>query len=247
MRCDVITLFPEMIVAALGESILKRAQQAGFFEVCVRPLREFTSDKHHIVDDAPYGGGPGMVLKPGPIFSALDQIVAERGDVRVIIPSPQGKLFDHKMAGDFSRESRSLVFICGHYEGIDARVVEGLHAEEVSVGDYILTGGELAALVMIDASARFLPGVLGDVDSLQEESFSASLLEYPHYTRPDEFRGMRVPDVLKSGNHRAIRLWRRQQSVLNTLRKRPDLLREAVLTEEEREWMNRLAHSAQEG
>ncbi len=176
-----------------------------------------------------------MLLKPEPIFATLEGVRNERGDVRVILPSPSGLRFDQKMAEDFSREERSLVFICGHYEGIDARVSEGILLEEVSIGDYILTGGEIPAVSMIDAAARLVPGVLGSAASALEESFSSSLLEYPHYTRPNEFRGMRVPEVLTSGNHAAIKRWRRKHSIINTYQRRPDLLLEASLTIEERE------------
>jgi len=179
-----------------------------------------------------------MVMKPDPIFAAVERIRQERGEIRIIMPSPQGNPFNQTMAGAFSKEERSLLFICGHYEGIDARIKEVLPVEEVSIGDYILTGGELAALVMIDSSARLIPGVLGEPASLEEESFSSSLLEYPQYTRPVEFRGRRVPEILLSGNHKAIRIWRKQQALLNTLRKRPDLLANAPLTEDEREWVD---------
>lgn len=239
MRCDVLTLFPGMVAPVLQQSILKRAHESGLLDVRVHQLRDFATDKHHITDDAPYGGGPGMLLKPEPIFAALEKILSERDRARIIMPSPQGKTFNQRMAEEFSREERSLVFICGHYEGIDARVKEGIGLEEVSVGDYILTGGELAALTMIDASARLVPGVLGEAASIEEESFSSFLLEYPQYTRPSEFKGMKVPDVLVSGNHAAIRSWRKRQALLNTLRKRPDLLMEASFTEEEKEWIDR--------
>lgn len=242
MRCDVLTLFPGMIVPVLQQSILKRAQERRLLDVRVHQLRDFTTDKHHITDDTPYGGGPGMLLKPEPIFAALDKVLAEREKVRIIMPSPQGKMFNQELAEAFSKEDRSLVFICGHYEGIDARVKQGVELEEISVGDYILTGGELAALVMIDASARLVPGVLGEPASIEEESFSSFLLEYPQYTRPPEFRGMKVPDVLTSGNHVAIRAWRKQQAILNTLQKRPDLLLEASLTEQERQWIDQHCH-----
>lgn len=239
MKCDIVTLFPGMVGPALEQSILKRAQERLLLEVRIHSLREFAVDKHHVTDDAPYGGGPGMVLKPDPIFAALDKIGEERGKIRIILPSPQGKKFSQKMAEEFSREEASLVFICGHYEGVDERVKRGFTLEEVSVGDYILTGGELAALVMIDAAARLVPGVLGKSASIEEESFSSSLLEYPHYTRPSEFRGMKVPEVLVSGNHQAIRNWRKRQSLINTFQKRPDLLDEASLSDEERSWIER--------
>ncbi|MFY9269990.1 MAG: tRNA (guanosine(37)-N1)-methyltransferase TrmD [Candidatus Manganitrophaceae bacterium] len=243
MKCDIITLFPGMVAPVLDESILKRARQRGLVDIRVSQLRDFTTDKHRTADDVPYGGGPGMLLKPEPIFAAVDKARQDRGEIRLIIPSPQGVLFNQNMAADFSREKKSLVFICGHYEGIDARVMEGLPVEEVSIGDFILTGGELAALMMIDAAARLIPGVLGEPASLEEESFSSPLLEYPHYTRPAEFRGMKVPDTLISGNHRAIRAWKKRQALLNTLRKRPELLSDASLSEEQKEWMKQHAES----
>lgn len=227
-----------MVEPALNQSILKRAQERGHLDVRVHQLRDFAVDKHQTTDDVPYGGGPGMVMKPEPIFSAVEKVRQERGEIRIIMPSPQGALFDQGMAERFSKEERSLVFICGHYEGIDARVKEGLPVEEISIGDYILTGGELAAQVIIDASARLIPGVLGEPASLEEESFSSSLLEYPQYTRPADYRGLRVPEILISGNHKAIRTWRKQQALLSTLRNRPDLLADASLTEDEREWVS---------
>ncbi len=244
MRCDVISLFPEMVKAVLGESILKRAQERQFLEVMTHQLRDFTHDKHHMTDDVPYGGGGGMLLKPEPIFAAIEKVNALRGnDIRIIMPTPQGKPFDQRLAEEFSRESRALVFICGHYEGIDARVNEGLFLEEVSVGDFVLTGGELPAIAMIDAAARLLPGVLGSAASIEEESFEDSLLEYPHYTRPFEFKGMQVPEVLVSGNHAEIKAWRRRHAIINTHQKRPDLLSDAVLTFGEREQLNLLNES----
>ncbi len=235
MRCDVLTLFPGMVSPVLQESILKRAQKRGLLDVRVHSLRLFAEGKHHVTDDVPYGGGPGQVMKPEPIFAAVVAITKSCGRVRIILPSPRGIPFNRAMAKSFAEEDRSLLFICGHYEGIDARVQRGLEAEEVSVGDYILTGGELAALIMIDASARLIPGVLGKDASLNEESFEASLLEYPQYTRPRVFQKMEVPEVLVSGNHRAIAKWRREQSILCTLRNRPDMLRRATLTAREQE------------
>jgi len=238
MQCDIVTLFPEMLRPIFDQSILMRAIKNGFLDVRVHQLRDYAFDKHRVTDDSPYGGGCGMVLKPEPIFRSLEPIQAERGAIRIILPTPQGRRFDQRMAEDFSRETRSLVFICGHYEGIDARVNSGLDLEEVSVGDYVLTGGELPAALMIDAAARLVPGVLGGALSAQEESFSGSLLEYPHYTRPYEFRGMKVPEVLTSGNHEEIKNWRRRHALENTLKKRPDLLEEAVLTPLEKEWLD---------
>ncbi len=226
-----------MLEPIFGQSILKRAIDKGLLNVCIRDLRDFAYDKHRVTDDVPYGGGGGMLLKPEPIFAALDLIREERGEIRVILPSPQGKHFDQTLAEDFSNEKLPLVFICGHYEGIDARVNDGISLEEVSVGDYILTGGEIPAALMIDAAVRLVPGVLGGALSAQEESFSTSLLEHPHYTRPFEYRGMKVPEILTSGHHSKIQGWRREKSLINTLEKRPDLLEEAPLTKAERLWV----------
>lgn len=239
MRCDVLTLFPGILTFVLQESILKRAIEKGLLEVRVTDLREFTGDKHRIADDYPYGGGGGMVLKPEPIFKAIDQI-SRKGDLRLILLSPQGKTFDQEKAKELSMEKKRIVFICGHYEGIDERVRIGLGPEEVSIGDYVLTGGELAALVIIDASARLIPGVLGDEDSAKKDSFFDALLDYPHYTRPAEFRGIKVPEVLLSGNHEEIKRWRRREALHNTLKKRPDLLQKAQLTEEDKEFLKEL-------
>lgn len=239
MKCDVLTLFPGILTSVLQESILKRAIEKGLLEVRVTDLREFTGDRHRIADDYPYGGGGGMVLKPEPIFKAIDQISRE-GDLRLILLSPQGKTFDQEKAKELSMEKKRIVFICGHYEGIDERVRIGLGPEEVSIGDYVLTGGELAALVIIDASTRLIPGVLGDEDSAKKDSFFDALLDYPHYTRPAEFRGIKVPEVLLSGNHEEIRRWRRREALHNTLKKRPDLLQKAQLTEEDKEFLKEL-------
>lgn len=237
IQCDILTLFPGMLEPIFGQSILKRAIDKTLIDLRIHDLRDFAYDKHRVTDDVPYGGGGGMLLKPEPIFAALDFIRAERGEVRVILPSPQGKRFDQNMAENFASEKLPLAFICGHYEGIDARVNDGIFLEEVSVGDYILTGGEIPAALMIDAAARLVPGVLGGALSAQEESFSTSLLEHPHYTRPFEYRGMKVPEVLTSGNHAKIRNWRREQALINTLEKRPDLLAEAPLTQSEKHWV----------
>jgi len=232
MICDIVTLFPGLIEPLFQQSILKRAVEKGLLRVRIRDLRDYAEGKHRIADDAPYGGGPGMVLKPEPIFRAVDALLREEGPTRIILTSPQGRRFSQSLAAEFSSDPRRLVFICGHYEGVDERVKEGIAVEEVSIGDYVVTGGELAAMVMVDASARLVPGVLGEPDSLREESFSSwQLLEYPQYTRPEEFRGMRVPPVLVSGNHQAIAAWRRQQALLNTLRKRPDLVEQLNSTD----------------
>lgn len=236
MRCDVLTLFPGIIEPVLGQSILKKAKDKGLLAVTVYNLRDFTTDKHRTADDRPFGGGVGMVLKPEPIFQAVEKLSAEGEPLRLILTTPQGHPFTHRQALDFSREERRLVFICGRYEGIDERVRESLRPEDLSIGDYVLTGGELAALVMIDAAARLIPGVLGDPASFEEDSFSdrQGLLDYPHFTRPAEFRGMRVPEVLLSGHHEAIRKWRRQKALYQTWKRRPDLLEKMELSSEDR-------------
>lgn len=235
MKCNVLTLFPDIIRSIIEQSLLKRARVRGLLEVVVHDLRDFTEDRHRTADDRPYGGGAGMVLKPGPIFKAVDQIRSGGEPLRLILTSPQGKRFTQQTALEFSRESRRLVFICGRYEGVDERVREGMAPEEISIGDYVLTGGELPALVMIDAAARWVPGVLGDPESVKDDSFAASLLDHPHYTRPAVFRGLNIPPVLTSGDHKAIFDWRRKQALSNTVRKRPDLLEGSGLTEEDRE------------
>ncbi len=237
---DIITIFPEMFSAYLGESILKRAIQKGLLDVKLFNLRDFTVDKHRSVDDSPYGGGSGMVLKIEPIYNALKAIKADGQQRLTLLMSPQGRPYTQKTAELLARESRRIVFICGRYEGIDERVRESLVDEEFSIGDYVLTGGELASLVIIDSIARLIPGVLGDDDSAKEESFSWGLLDYPHYTRPPEFMGMKVPDVLLSGNHKEIWRSRRREAIRKTLLKRPDLLEKACLDLEDREILKEL-------
>ena len=232
MRCEILTLFPGMISPVLDESILKRAQAKGLLNVRIINIRDFTFDKHRTADDYPYGGGAGMVLKAEPVLKAVDFIREEEEDLRVLLMSPQGKRYNQGMASELSREERRIVFICGHYEGIDERVKTYLSPEEISIGDYVLTGGELAALVIIDSVVRLIPGVLGDSSSVEDESFN-QLLDYPHYTRPARLRGMDVPLVLVSGNHEVIRQWKRWQAVNNTFDKRPDLLDETALSEED--------------
>ena len=236
LNFEVLTLFPGILEGPLNESILKRGREKGLLNVAVRNIRDTTGDKHKTADDSPYGGGAGMVLKPGPIFSAIEAVQAEHPGEKLltILLSPQGRLFDQKRAEELSEETRRIVLLCGHYEAIDERVVEALVDEELSIGDYVLTGGELAALVVIDAATRLLPGVLGDDESAYRDSFGDGLLDHPHYTRPAEFRGRKVPDVLLSGNHADIEKWRRRESLKATLMKRPDLLATAYLTDEDR-------------
>lgn len=236
MKCDIITLFPDMVLPVLGQSILKRAQEKGLLEVNVHNLRDYTKDRHRIVDDTPYGGGAGMVIKAEPVLQAIDALrgAASEPALRILIPSPQGRPFTQRMAEEFQRDPHRIVFICGHYEGFDERVRLGLNAEEVSIGDYVVTNGELPALVMLDAAVRLIPGVLGDPDSAQQDSFVEALLDCPHYTRPPEVRGMTVPDVLLSGNHEAIRQWRRKEALRSTYVKRPELLQDRLLSHEDR-------------
>ncbi len=224
MIADIITIFPRMVEAALAEGIVGRARAAGLVDVRVRDLREFTDDRHRTVDDVPYGGGPGMVMKPEPVFRALEAVTAERGAPdAVILMTPQGRRFSQREAERFSRLSR-LVLVCGRYEGVDERVAETLVTDEVSIGDYVLTGGELPALVVVDAVARLVPGVVGDAASVAGDSFATGLLAPPQYTRPATWRGRAVPDVLVSGHHREIERWRREEQERRTRARRPDLL-----------------------
>ena len=230
MRIDVITIFPAMIEAALAEGVVGRARARGVLDIRVRDLRDYTEDRHRTVDDVPYGGGPGMVMKPEPLFRAVEAAVdveVEKEEPRrsapVILMTPQGRLLTHEVATRLSALER-MVVICGRYEGVDERVSQALATEEISIGDYVLSGGELPALVLIDAVARLVPGVVGDADSVVKESFADGLLDYPHYTRPAVFRGLAVPDVLVSGNHGEIERWRAQQRVRRTEERRPDLL-----------------------
>lgn len=231
MRFDVITIFPEIFNAYINESIIKRAIEKKIIEIKIHNLRDFTSDKHKAVDDYPYGGGPGMVMKPEPFFRAVESIKSDGIPRRVIILSPQGELFHQQMAFYMAEEKQNLLFICGRYEAIDERVRENLVDKEISIGDYVLTGGELPALVIIDTITRLIHGVLGDERSIVEESFTSGILDYPHYTRPPEFRGLKVPDVLLSGNHKDISLWRRKEAIRRTIQRRPDLIEKVLLTE----------------
>jgi tRNA (guanine37-N1)-methyltransferase len=250
MKIDILTLFPEVCRAPLNESMMKRAQESGALDLTIHNLRDWTTDKHHVVDDAPFGGGQGMVMKAEPIFKAVEQLRGEEGKTsnvqpasardglrrgerstsnvelqrpKVILMSPTGRRFDQQMAEALSGESH-LIIICGHYEGVDHRIIEHLVDTEISIGDYVLTNGAIAAVVLVDAVVRLLAGVLGDEQSAADDSFSAGLLEGPQYTRPAEFRGWKVPEVLLSGNHAAIAAWRKEQALQRTRQNRPDLL-----------------------
>jgi tRNA (guanine37-N1)-methyltransferase len=240
VKADIVTIFPRMFQAYLEEGILARAVERGLVDLRVHDLREFTSDRHRSVDDVPYGGGPGMVLKIEPVFLALEAIRRERGTPStVILTSPQGRTFSQAEARRLATLEH-IVILCGRYEGVDERVRERLAAEEISIGDYVLSGGELAALVVLDACARLIPGAVGDGESVEADSFTRGLLDFPQFTRPAEFRDWKVPDVLLSGHHEAIRRWRKREALRRTLERRPDLLAPAEMDDEEREMLREL-------
>jgi tRNA (guanine37-N1)-methyltransferase len=242
MHIDVLSIFPEMFEGVFGHSILKKAAEKEAVQYNVVNFRDFADNKHQTVDDYPYGGGAGMVLKPQPIFDAVSDLKerAKSSAPRVILMCPQGERFTQKKAEELAREEH-LIFICGHYEGYDERIREHVITDEISIGDYVLTGGELGAMVVVDSVVRLLPGVLGSEESHIQDSFSTGLLEHPHYTRPADFRGLKVPDVLISGNHRLIEEWRMKESLKRTLTRRPDLLEEAELTELQKKWLDELS------
>jgi len=232
MRFDVFTLLPDTFLPYLQSSILEKATSAGLIEVHLHNIRDWTHDRHHVTDDMPYGGGGGMVMKPEPVFEAVESILGSASSCPVILLTPQGYTFNQRTAQELAGH-KQIALICGRYEGVDERIREHLATDEISIGDYVLTGGELPALVVIDAVARLIPGVLGDPEGAVDDSFASGLLEYPHYTRPPEFRGWCVPDVLLSGDHGKIASWRRKQALLRTLRRRPDLLENASLSEQD--------------
>lgn len=265
MRFDIFTLFPEIFVGVFDESILKRAREAGLIDVALHDIRDWTTDKHHVTDDYPYAGGGGMVMKPDPIFAAVEAVLGleagswtlEDGNVPtsppsniepptsnvqpptstpIILLSPQGRVFTQAVARELSQYSR-LALICGHYEGVDERVREHLATDEISIGDYVLTGGEVPAMVIVDAVARLIPGVLGYPAAAAEDSHASGLLEGPHYTRPAEFHGWRVPEILLSGNHAQVAVWRHRESLRRTFEKRPELLKQVDLSEEDHEFL----------
>jgi tRNA (guanine37-N1)-methyltransferase len=243
MRFDIVTIFPRMIDAALGEGVVSRGIAGGLVDLQVHDLRAFTTDRHRSVDDVPYGGGPGMVMKPEPLVRAVEQIRATRGAPdAVIVTSPQGRAFTQDEAARLAAVGH-VALLCGRYEGMDERVLSLVGAEELSIGDYVLSGGELAALVIVDAVSRLVPGVVGDGQSVEEDSFSRGLLDYPHFTRPAEFGGVKVPDVLLSGHHAEVRRWRKKEALARTLARRPELLESAALDDEERAMLNELRES----
>lgn len=251
MQFEVFTLLPEVFPSYLETSILKRARERGLIDVRIHNIRDYTHDRHHTTDDLPYGGGGGMVMKPEPVFEAIESVLGlvspqtppePVSNIPIILLTPQGRVFNQTIAAEISQHPR-IALICGRYEGIDERIREGLVTDEISIGDYVLTGGELPALIVIDAVARLLPDVLGDPTGAEDDSHAMGLLEYPHYTRPSEFRGSKVPDVLLSGDHAKIDKWRREQALERTFRKRPDMLEKAELTKEDLKFIESLRHS----
>ena len=240
MKFDIVTIFPKMVEAPLAEGIVARAIERQLLDVRVHDLREFTTDRHRVVDDMPFGGGPGMVMKPEPLFRAVEKIAAERGRPgAVVLTSPDAPALTHATAGRL-RDLGHVVILCGRYEGVDERVRAHLATEEISIGDYVVSGGELPALVIVDAVARLVPGVVGDEQSVARDSFATGLLDFPQYTRPAEFNGMAVPPVLLSGHHAEIERWRRREALRRTLERRPDLLEDASLAQKDRALLNEL-------
>lgn len=238
MIFNVLTLFPEMVKSSINHSILGKAMKRNLIYLNLIDFRDYTESKHKSVDDYPYGGGAGMVIQAQPVLDAYEKLVQETNTKRLIYLTPQGKVFNQSMAESFAKES-SLTFLCGHYEGIDERIIESIVTDQVSLGDFILTGGEVAVSVIIDAVARLVPGVLKNSSSTKQESFQNNLLEYPHYTRPDIYKGMSVPPILLSGHHKNIEKWRREQSLIRTYERRPDLLEKANLTEDDKEFLEK--------
>lgn len=244
MHFDVFTLFPDVFHPYLQSSILQRAISNHLLSVNLHDIRKWTLDRHHVTDDTPYGGGGGMVMKPEPVFSAVEEILGIPVNQPIILLTPQGRLFNQKVAQELSTHPR-IALICGRYEGFDERIRQHLVTDEISIGDYVLTGGELPAMILIDALSRLQTGVIGDPDGAQDDSHASGLLEYPHYTRPPNFRGLKVPDVLLSGNHAQIAEWRRQQALMRTFQRRPDFLETAELTNEDKKFIHKLRKSEQ--
>lgn len=245
MRFDIFSLFPEVFNAYLNTSILKRAQESGTLEVHTFNIRDWATDKHHTTDDTPYGGGGGMVMKPEPAFAAVESVVGSPPECPVILMSPQGRTFTQEIAFELSAFNR-LALICGRYESVDERIRKHLVTDSISIGDYVLTGGELPAMVIVDAVTRLLPGVLGDPGAAKDDSYATGLLEYPHFTRPPEFRGWEIPDVLLSGNHAEIEKWRRHESLRRTLEHRPDLLKKADLSQDDLAFLQGLGYDPED-
>jgi len=239
MRFDVFTLLPEVFSPYVHASMLEKAAGRGLIDVQLHNIRDYAHDRHHTTDDTPYGGGGGMVMKPEPIFEAVEAVLGTAPGCPIILLTPQGRVFNQKIAAQLAAEPR-IALLCGRYEGIDERIRQGLVSDQISIGDYVLTGGELPAMILIDAISRLLPGVLGDPDGAADDSHASGLLEYPHYTRPPEFRGQAVPEVLLSGDHGKIAQWRREQSLTRTLKQRPDLLGTAPLTETDVKFLRKL-------
>lgn len=240
MRVDIITLFPSMFKGPFEESIIKRAREKNLLEIHLHNLRDFTTDLHHVVDDAPFGGGAGMVMKVEPIYRALKSIKEQlKGEVKAILLSPQGRTLNQDVAWGLAGQ-KNIILICGRYEGMDERVKKYLVDEELSIGDYVLSGGEIAAMVVVDAVNRFIPGVIGNERSIRQDSFYRGLLDYPQYTRPAEFMGWKVPEVLRSGNHQKVKEWRIKKMLRKTLCLRPDLLEKANLSDQEKEWLEEI-------
>ena len=252
MQFEVFTLLPEVFPSYLDTSILKRARERGLINVNVHNIRDYTHDRHNTTDDQPYGGGGGMVMKPEPVFEAIETVLGlasplstpePESNIPIILLTPQGRVFNQSIAKELSQHKK-IALLCGRYEGIDERIRENLVTDQISIGDYVLTGGELPALILIDAVSRLLPNVLGDPTGAEDDSHAMGLLEYPHYTRPPEFRGNRVPDVLLSGDHKKIDKWRREQALLRTLQKRPDMLETAELTKEDKKFLEKLKNQS---
>jgi len=241
MRFDVFTLLPEVFAPYLQVSMLEKAASRGLIDVQLHNIRDYTRDKHHTTDDTPYGGGGGMVMKPEPIFGAVESVLGAPPICPVILLTPQGRVFNQKIAQELAAHAL-IALICGRYEGIDERIRENLVSDQISIGDYVLTGGELPAMILVDAISRLLPGVLGDPDGAADDSHASGLLEYPHYTRPPEFRGHNVPEVLLSGDHGKIAQWRREQALIRTLQHRPDLLEHAPLTDTDKKFLKSLGY-----
>ncbi|MBM3152418.1 MAG: tRNA (guanosine(37)-N1)-methyltransferase TrmD [Chloroflexi bacterium] len=243
MRFDVFTLLPEVFPPYLDSSILQRARQRGLLDIHIHNIRDYAAGRHKVTDDVPYGGGGGMVMKPEPVFNAVESVLGPRPGIPLILLTPQGRVFDQRIAAELSKQPH-LALVCGRYEGVDERIRQYLVTDEISIGDYVLTGGELPALVLIDALTRLLPDALGDPDGAADDSHASGLLEYPHFTRPPEFRGWCVPDILLSGDHAKIAQWRREQSLARTLQKRPDMLEKVELSGSERSFIEKLQGAA---